>query len=177
MSINQNIKPITLKTNEKGNLEIGGCDTLELADKYGTPLYVVDEATLRGIAREYKKAFSKLENVNMMFASKALMTSAVAKILSDEGFGFDVVSGGEIYTVKNAGVDMKNTTFNGNNKTVDELNMALDAGVGHISVDNFLELALLNEIAKSKNNNTINIQVTTFPNFSGSDSIIFERVG
>lgn len=151
MSINQNIKPITLKTNEKGNLEIGGCDTLELADKYGTPLYVVDEATLRGIAREYKKAFSKLDNVNMMFASKALMTSAVAKILSDEGFGFDVVSGGEIYTVKNAGVDMKNTTFNGNNKTVDELNMALDAGVGHISVDNFLELALLNEIAKSKN--------------------------
>ena len=60
MSINQNIKPITLKTNEKGNLEIGGCDTLELADKYGTPLYVVDEATLRGIAREYKKAFLNL---------------------------------------------------------------------------------------------------------------------
>ena len=151
MSINQNIKPITTKTNDRGNLEIGGCDLVELADKYSTPLYVMDEATLRGIAREYKKAFSRLENVNMMFASKALMVSAVAKILSEEGFGFDVVSSGELYTIKNANIDMKNITFNGNNKSTDELNMAIDYGVGHISVDNFLELALLNEIAKSKN--------------------------
>ena len=151
MSINQNIKPITTKTNDRGNLEIGGCDLVELADKYSTPLYVMDEATLRGIAREYKKAFSRLENVNMMFASKALMVSAVAKILSDEGFGFDAVSGGELYTIKNANVDMQKITFNGNNKSTDELNMALDYGVGRISVDNFLELALLNEIAKSKN--------------------------
>lgn len=151
MSINQNIKPTTTKINQSGNLEIGGCDLTELADKYSTPLYVIDEATLRGIAREYKEAFSKYPYVNMMYASKALMTSAIAKILSDEGFGFDVVSGGEIYTVKSAGVDMKNTTFDGNNKTSDELDMALDMGVGHISVDNFLELALLNEIAKSKN--------------------------
>ena len=151
MSINQNIKPITTKTNDRGNLEIGGCDLVELADKYSTPLYVMDEATLRGIAREYKTAFSRLENVNMMFASKALMVSAVAKILSEEGFGFDVVSSGELYTIKNANIDMKNITFNGNNKSTDELNMAIDYGVGHISVDNFLELALLNEIAKSKN--------------------------
>lgn len=151
MSINQNIKPKTTSVNEAGNLTIGGCDLVELADKYSTPLYVMDEATLRGIAREYKKAFSKYEHVNMMYASKALMVSAVAKILSDEGFGFDVVSAGEIYTVKNAGVDMTKTTFNGNNKSVEELNMALDLGVGRISVDNFLELALLNEIAKSKN--------------------------
>lgn len=151
MSINQNIKPITTKVNDRGNIEIGGCDLVELADKYSTPLYVMDEATLRGIAREYKKAFSRLENVNMMFASKALMVSAVAKILSDEGFGFDAVSGGELYTIKNANVDMQKITFNGNNKSADELNMALDYGVGRISVDNFLELALLNEIAKSKN--------------------------
>ncbi len=151
MSINQNIKPISTKINERGNLEIGGCDITEIANKYSTPLYIMDEQTLRGIAREYKKAFSRLENVNMMFASKALMVSAIAKILSEEGFGFDVVSGGELYTVKNANVNMKNITFNGNNKTTDELNMALDYGVGRISVDNFLELALLNEIAKSKN--------------------------
>ena len=151
MSINQNIKPITTKVNDRGNLEIGGCDLVELADEYSTPLYVMDEATLRGIAREYKKAFSRLENVNMMFASKALMVSAVAKILSDEGFGFDAVSGGELYTIKNANVDMQKITFNGNNKSTDELNMALDYGVGRISVDNFLELALLNEIAKLKN--------------------------
>ena len=151
MSINQKIKPISTKINNKGSLEIGGCDLAELADKYSTPLYVMDEATLRGVAREYKKAFSCLDKVNMMFASKALMVSAVAKILSQEGFGFDVVSSGEIFTLKNANVDMKNVTFNGNNKTYDELNMALDLGIGRISVDNFLELALLNEIAKSKN--------------------------
>ncbi len=150
MSINQNIKPITTKINNQGNLEIGGCDLVEIADKYQTPLYVMDEATLRGMAKEYKEAFSGL-NVNMMFASKALMTSAIAKILYDEGFGFDVVSGGEIHTVYNAGVDMQKTTFNGNNKSPEEIAYALDLKVGRISVDNFLELALLNEIAKSKN--------------------------
>ena len=151
MSINQKIKPASTTINANGNLEIGGCDLVELANEYSTPLYIMDEATLRGVAREYKKAFSRLENVNMMFASKALMVSAIAKILSQEGFGFDVVSSGELYTIKNANADMKNVTFNGNNKTYDELEMALDLGVGRISADNFLELALLNEIAKSKN--------------------------
>ena len=151
MSINQKIKPASTTINANGNLEIGGCDLVELANEYSTPLYIMDEATLRGVAREYKKAFSRLENVIMMFASKALMVSAIAKILSQEGFGFDVVSSGELYTIKNANADMKNVTFNGNNKTYDELEMALDLGVGRISADNFLELALLNEIAKSKN--------------------------
>lgn len=87
----------------------------------------------------------------MMYASKALCTEAVAKIVDGEGFGFDTVSGGEIYTVYKAGVDMSHVLFNGNNKSFDELTLAIDLGVGRISVDNFLELALLNEIAKSKN--------------------------
>ncbi len=150
-SLNQNIKPSTLKINEKGNLEIGGCDLTELADKYSTPLYVMDEATLRGIMRQYKDAFKSYQNINMMYASKALMTQSIAKIADQEGFGFDVVSGGEIYTVYKAGVDMSKTMFNGNNKSVEEINMAIDLGVGRFSVDNFLELSLLNEIAKSKN--------------------------
>ncbi len=150
-SINQNIKPTTLKINDKGNLEIGGCDLIELADKYSTPLYVMDEATLRGIMREYKEAFKNYSNVNMMYASKALMTQSIAKIVYQEGFGFDVVSGGEIYTVYKSGVDMSKTMFNGNNKSVEEINMAIDLGVGRFSVDNFFELSLLNEIAKSKN--------------------------
>ena len=125
MSINQKIKPASTTINANGNLEIGGCDLIELANEYSTPLYIMDEATLRGVAREYKKAFSRLENVNMMFASKALMVSAIAKILSQEGFGFDVVSSGELYTIKNANADMKNVTFNGNNKTYDELPIML----------------------------------------------------
>ena len=150
-TINQNIKPFNTKRNEKGNLEISGCDAVELAKKYGTPLYVMDEVTLRKIAREYKDAFSSYKKVNMMYASKALMTSQVAKILHEEGFGFDVVSGGEIFTIHNAKVDMNYATFNGNNKTYDEIELALNLNVGRISVDNFYEIKLLDEIAKKKN--------------------------
>lgn len=150
-TINQNIKPFNTKRNEKGNLEISGCDAVELAKKYGTPLYVMDEVTLRKIAREYKDAFSSYKKVNMMYASKALMTSQIAKILHEEGFGFDVVSGGEIFTIHNAKVDMNYATFNGNNKTYDEIELALNLNVGRISVDNFYEIKLLDEIAKKKN--------------------------
>ena len=149
-STNQFLKPLTTQTNEKGNLEIGGCDVVELAEKYSTPLYVVDEKTLRSICQDYKKAFAKYPKTNMMYASKALCTSAIATILTDEGFGFDTVSGGEIYTVYKAGADMTKVLFNGNNKSYDELTLALEVGVGRISVDNFFELALLNEIAQSK---------------------------
>lgn len=149
-STNQFLKPITLKTNANGNLEVGGCDVVELAEKYGTPLYVIDEATLRSICKDYKKAFSGYEKINMMFASKSLCTMATSAILAQEGFGFDVVSAGEIYTVYKAGVDMSKVLFNGNNKSFDELTLALELGVGRISVDNFFELALLDEIAKSQ---------------------------
>ncbi len=149
-STNQFLKPLTTKRNEAGNLEIGGCDLIELAEKYGTPLYVIDEATLRSICADYKKAFSNYEKVNMMFASKSLCTMATSAILNSEGFGFDVVSAGEIYTVYKAGVDISKVLFNGNNKSFDELTLAVELGVGRISVDNFLELDLLNEIAKSQ---------------------------
>mgnify|MGYP001027274659 FL=1 len=150
-STNQNLKPITTKINQAGNLEIGGCDLIELAEKYGTPLYVLDEKTIRSICHDYKKAFEAYPKVNMMFASKALCTMATSKILASEGFGFDVVSAGEIYTVYKAGVDMSKVLFNGNNKSFDELTLAIELGVGRISVDNFFELELLNEIAKSHN--------------------------
>ena len=150
-STNQLQKPITTGVNAKGNLEIGGCDTVELVEKFGTPLYVMDEKTIRAICNDYKNAFAKYPKTNVMYASKALCTSAIASILASEGFGFDTVSGGEIYTVYKAGADMSKVLFNGNNKSYDEINLALDLGVGRISVDNFYELALLNTIAQSKN--------------------------
>lgn len=150
-STNQNQKPLTLKRNELGNLEIGGCDLVSLADKYSTPLYVLDEYTLRSICWDYKKAFQKYYNVKFMYASKALCTKSVASILASEGFGFDTVSSGEIYTVYKSNVDMSSVLFNGNNKSVDELTLALETGVGRISVDNFLELSILDELAKSYN--------------------------
>lgn len=161
-STNQFLKPITTKVNDAGNLEIGGCDLVELADKFGTPLYVIDEKTLRAVCNDYKNAFAKYPKTRMMYASKALCVCAISKILSEEGFGFDTVSAGEIYTVYKAGVDMSNVLFNGNNKSYDELSLALDLGVGRISVDNFLELALLNEIAHSKNK-TVDILLRITP--------------
>ncbi len=148
---NQNIKPITTKINTQGNIEIGGCDLVELANKYGTPLYVYDEATIRSMTNSYKDAFKSYPKMRMMFAAKAFMTKAICRIMQQEGFGLDLCSGGEIYTAKTAGFDMSKTLFNGNNKSYDELNMALEFGVGTISVDNFFELALLNNIAESQN--------------------------
>lgn len=148
-STNQSLKPITTKINKAGNLEIGGCDLVELAEKYGTPLYVIDEESIRAVCRDYKNAFKAYDKVNMMFASKALCTMATSAVIASEGFGFDVVSAGEIYTVYKSGADMAKVLFNGNNKSYDELSLALKLGVGRISVDNFFELSLLNEIAKS----------------------------
>ena len=150
-STNQFLKPVTTKINDAGNLEIGGCDTVELVEKYGSPLYVMDETTLRNICCDYKSAFSSYPKVNMMFASKALCTMGTSALIASEGFGFDVVSAGEIYTVYKAGADMSKVLFNGNNKSFDELTLAIELGVGRISVDNFFELSLLNEIAKSHN--------------------------
>lgn len=148
-STNQFLKPITTKINDAGNLEIGGCDLVKLAEKYGTPLYVLDEATIRKICRDYKDAFKGYPKVNMMYASKALCSSATSALIASEGFGFDVVSSGEIFTVYKSGANMSKVLFNGNNKSYDELSLAIELGVGRISVDNFFELSLLNEIAKS----------------------------
>ena len=159
---NQSLKPVTTKINDKGHIEIGGCDLIELASQYGTPLYVYDEETIRTIARQYKQAFSAYPKVSMLYASKAFMTKAVVRILDEEGFGFDMVSGGEIYTAYTAGANMEKCLFNGNNKSYDELQMAVELGVGLISVDNFLELDLLNEVAKS-NNKTVDILLRVTP--------------
>lgn len=161
-STNQYLKPLTTKINSDGMLEIGECDLVKLVEKYGTPLYVLDEFTLRKICKDYKEAFKGYPKVNMMYASKALCSMATSAIIASEGFGFDVVSAGEIYTVYKAGVNMSKVLFNGNNKSFDELTLAIELGVGRISVDNFFELSLLNEIAKS-HNKTVDILLRITP--------------
>lgn len=160
MSTNQLLKPITLKREK--NLTIGGCDMVDLAQKYGTPLYVVDEQTIRSICKDYKKAFSKYEKTNMMYASKALCNSAVSRIIASEGFGFDAVSGGEIYTLYKAGIDMSKVLFNGNNKTPEEIELAIKYGVGRFSIDNFHEVNLISDISK-KYNKTVNALLRITP--------------
>ena len=161
-STNQYLKPLTTKINPDGILEIGGCDLVKLVEKYGTPLYVLDEFTLRKICKDYKEAFKGYPKVNMMYASKALCSMATSAIIASEGFGFDVVSAGEIYTVYKAGADMSRVLFNGNNKSFDELTLAIELGVGRISVDNFFELSLLDEIAKS-HDKTVDILLRITP--------------
>lgn len=161
-STNQYLKPLTTKINSDGMLEIGECDLVKLVEKHGTPLYVLDEFTLRKICKDYKEAFKGYPKVNMMYASKALCSMATSAIIASEGFGFDVVSAGEIYTVYKAGADMSKVLFNGNNKSFDELTLAIELGVGRISVDNFFELSLLNEIAKS-HDKTVNILLRITP--------------
>ena len=151
MTTNQLIKPITLKKDK--NLTIGGCDTVELAKKYGTPLYVIDEKTLRSICSDYKNAFKSYPHTRMMYASKALCTSAISKIIYSEGFGFDAVSIGELYTIFNSGIPLSNVLFNGNNKTEEELDFAIKNGIGRISIDNYLEVKLVSKVAGKYNKN------------------------
>lgn len=138
-----------LNVNEKGHLTIGGCDTLELAKEYGTPLYVLDENTIRSTMRSYVNSFKKYYNGNGMplYASKALSCKELCRIAKEENIGLDVVSGGEIYTALQAGFPMEKVHFHGNNKTADEIRFALKSKVGKFVVDNLYELELLNRIA------------------------------
>lgn len=138
-----------LNVNEKGHLTIGGCDTVELAKEYGTPLYVLDENVIRDTCRSYVNSFKKFYDGNGMplYASKALSCKELCRIANEENIGLDVVSGGEIYTALQAGFPMEKVHFHGNNKTADEIKFALESKVGKFVVDNLYELELLNKIA------------------------------
>ena len=138
-----------LNVNEKGHLTIGGCDTLELAKEYGTPLYVLDENVIRETCRSYVNSFMKFYDGNGMplYASKALSCKELCRIAKEENIGLDVVSGGEIYTALQAGFPMEKVHFHGNNKTADEIRFAIESKVGKFVVDNLYELELLDKIA------------------------------
>lgn len=139
-------------TVKNGVLNIGGCDTLELTQKYGTPLYVMDENTIRTNCRMFKKSIEdNFENGGLvLFASKALNCLEMCRIVNQEGLGIDCVSGGEIYTALKAKFPAEKIYFHGNNKTTDELIFAIDNNVGVIIVDNKYELEELNELAKER---------------------------
>ena len=144
-----------LSINSEKHLVIGQHDTVELAKKFGTPLYVLDEDLMRDNCRAYKNAIDTYYDGHglVLFASKALCTMYTGRLVAEEGLGADVVSGGELYTLYKAGFPMEKVFFHGNNKTPDEIELALNCGVGHIVVDNKYELELLNRIANEKNVN------------------------
>ncbi len=141
--------PVTAGVNKSGIFEIGGRDVVGLAKEFGTPLYVVDEGTIRERCRSYKTSFrANYPDIDIVYASKALCTTGILKIIADEGLGFDVVSGGELYTALKAGCDPKRLFLHGNNKSPQELKEALDAGVHRIVADSLSELEALDNLTK-----------------------------
>jgi len=145
--------PSTAEVNNKGHLLIGGCDTVELAAEFGTPLYVFDELSLRSRCAEFKQEFTqRYADTLVLYAAKAFINKALAQIIKEEGLGLEVVSGGELSIAYSAGFPMPKVYFHGNNKSAEELRLALEWGVGRIVVDNFQELSLLGELARERGN-------------------------
>ncbi len=139
--------PDTASANAAGRLTIGGCDAVDLAEQYGTPLYVLDEATLRSRCRQFAEAFAhRYPDSQAVYASKAYINPALARIFAEEGLGLDVVSGGELAVAQAGDVPLDKVYFHGNNKTPAELEEAVSAGIGRVVVDSFHELDLLEQI-------------------------------
>ena len=143
-----NVFPDTTEINSQGQIEIGGCNLMDLADEYGTSLYVLDEATLRNRCRSFVREFQqRYSNSQVVYASKAYINPALAKLFQEEGLGLDVVSGGELAIAQSVDFPLEQVYFHGNNKTPDELVQAVESNIGRIVVDSFHELDLLNRIA------------------------------
>ena len=142
----------TMRINEKGILSIGDCDTLKLAKDFNTPLYVIDEELVRQNCRLFRDGFSKNGiDTEVIYASKAFLNMAICKVIEEEGLSLDVVSGGELYTAIKADFPVQKIYFHGNNKTAQELEMAIAAGIGRIVVDNGQELELIEKICQGLN--------------------------
>jgi diaminopimelate decarboxylase len=151
LSPNQQILPLTAKVNQKDHLEIGGCDITTLVERFGSPLYIVDEFTLRTTCGQYREAFKTYYpgQSQVIYASKAWSCLGICAIVASEGLGFDVVSGGELYTTIQAGVKGDLIYLHGNNKSREELELAIDYDCTVI-VDNWLELEMLKEMGKTR---------------------------
>ena len=136
-------------------LRIGGVDCRSLADEFGTPLYVYDEAKIMKQADDAVLNFSSDKfDTEVVYASKALSSVALFKLLAAQGIGFDVVSGGELYCAMKAGVGMDKVYFHGNNKSDQEIEMALDAGIGYFVIDNVMECNRLVGLAEKRKRST-----------------------
>ncbi len=143
-----------------------GCDTVEIAEQYGTPLYVISETIIKHKCREIREDYLlKYDNTRAVYAGKAFLNLEMCRLVTNEGLGLDVVSGGELYTAIKADVPMENIIFHGNNKSQDELQMAVLNNVGRIVVDNGYELDRLNKIAEN-HNRTVNILFRITPGIS-----------
>ena len=151
----RHVLPKTTGLSLEEHLSIGGCDIRDLANQYGTPLYIFDEIDFRETAQEFRNEFGKRwEDITILYAAKAYLSGPITKIVNQENLGMDVVSGTELAIALKAGMAPKNLYFHGNNKSTDELKEAIQTnGSGRIIVDNFHELDLLEKLCKEANLN------------------------
>ncbi len=153
-----------MKINEKGHLTISGCDTVLLKEQYGTPLYVIDENTVRYNCKKFITAMDKyFKNGRVMYASKALNNKAILKIIDSEGLGVDVVSAGELYTALSVGISPNKIELHGNSKTEEEIVMAVENQIYCIIADGFDELNLIESVCQ-RLNKTIDVVIRIRPN-------------
>ncbi len=142
------VYPIGSRIDERGRLEVGGCDVIELAERFGTPAYVYAEDDIRTRARAYMDAFrARTEHFEVVYASKAFPCTAAYRVLVDEGLSCDVASGGELFLALRGGFPPERIYMHGNNKSDEEIRYAVEQGVGHIVVDSFDEIDRLERIA------------------------------
>ncbi len=143
--------PLSAEVNSQGHLVIGGGDCVALADEFGTPLYLFDEYTLRCKCAELKKEFGqRYTDTAVIYASKAFINRALAWLLIEEGLGLDVVSAGELSIARSVGFPLERVYLHGNNKSAEELCLALELNIGRIVVDNSAELTLLDKMAEAR---------------------------
>ncbi len=148
---NASLFPYTAEVSPQGSLILGGCNIVDLVAEFGTPLYVFDEVTLRGRCREFVGGFQeRYPDSTVIYACKAFINVALAQIFKEEGLGLDVVSGGELAVAQKVDFPPERIYFHGNNKSHEELEMALDYGIGRVVVDNFHEMDILNEIGSRR---------------------------
>ncbi len=145
------VLPLGSRINDLGHLEIGGCDAVELAREFGTPAYVVAEDDIRTRARSFVEALrARHDDFDVLFASKAFPCTAVYRVLAEEGLVCDVASGGELHLALRGGFDPKRIYLHGNAKSLAELQQAIDAGVGHVVLDSFMDIERLERIATER---------------------------
>jgi diaminopimelate decarboxylase len=163
-SPNQQLLPLTAQLADENTLMVGGCSVPELVNQFGSPLYVLDELTLRTACRQYREALGQSYpgEVQVLYASKAWSCMAICAVVNQEGLGLDVVSGGELYTALQAGVLPKNIYFHGNNKSREELQYALSVGATIIA-DNWLELEMLAELTQAQARSTPRVMLRITP--------------
>ena len=157
------------RLNERGHVEVGGCDTIELAREFGTPAYVVAEDDLRARARAFTQAgpHAGHEDFHVVFASKAFPCTAVLALLAEEGLWCDVASGGELHLALNAGFPPERILMHGNAKSLAELRMALEHGIGLIVIDNFDEIDRLAGMGESADNRRQDVLLRATPDVRG----------